>query len=307
MKDKLEIIWDIQSIQQADFNMDPKAMSPVGRISSSKDLNLGLLEEVAKLSSRTACYKAHILKAFPIDKTNIIEAVVDVFKYTVAIAQVFGISHDEVYEEFIRKTEIVSDKARGERLELESKTPVLVFDIDNVIADLTEWDEKLKKVRNIGAVDGTEKHVVDVLEGLKETYYKDGGFLRLKTIPGARKGIKELRKRGWKIVLVTARPYWQYKRIYADTVCWLKDNNIEYDLLLFNKDKAEAIYESIFPATPAYVVEDREKHVIEVVDLGIKVLLFSWPWNKGIKESKLITRVNDWEGIVNEIGYPIPR
>ena len=300
---KLSEMWKEQYKQQIDFSMDPKAMSDTRKDDVSKELVLGLYEESSKLARCSTHYKAHILKSPKIDKENVAEAIVDVLKYAIAIGQLYGLSDEDVYEAFLRKTEVIRDKAKGERLELERNTKVILFDVDNVIADLTDWDRNLKAARG-GAVEGMTDKLVDMLESLKETFYREGGFLDLKPVSGAVEGLRELRSYGWKIVLITARPHWQYSRIYADTVCWFKKYGIEYDLLLFNKDKAEAIYEYVFPAKPSYLVEDREKHVVEVSELGVKVLLLSYPYNEGVVEGEMVKRVNNWREIVNAIGKP---
>lgn len=301
-KCRLKEMWRKQAEQQAGFNMDPQAMTDIARTIASKDLCLGVYEEVTELAGYIASYKEHLLKAARIEKVNVADCVVDVIKYALAAGQLYGVTDDDIYESFLRKSEVVRDRARGERLELESNTPVLVVDVDNVIADLTDWDKNLRKAR--GDSEGMNEKVVDVLESMKDTFYKEGGFTKLKPIPGAVEGVRELRGYGWKIVLISARPYWQYKRIHADTVLWLREIGLEYDLLMFNKDKAEAIYEFIFPARPSYLVEDREKHVLEVSELGIRVLLLDYPYNEGVKDTELITRVRGWDEIVKIIGKP---
>jgi hypothetical protein len=300
---KLNSMWKLQEEQQADFNLDPKAMSPIGKDSVAMKLLLGLNEEVAKLARCSSHYKLHILKSPAIDKRNVSDAVVDIMKYVISIAQLYGLSDEDIYDSFYRKTEVVRDKAKGERLELERNTKVLLIDIDNVLADLTDWDKGLKRAKGEDVV-GMGDKIVEMIESMKKTFYQDGGFLTLKTVEGASVGLKKLREYGWKIVLVSARPYWQYQRIHADTVQWLRDNDMEYDLLLFNKDKAEAIYESIFPAMPSYMIEDREKHAIEVSELGVKVLLLSYPYNESAKENRLVRRVNSWDEIIKIIGKP---
>lgn len=296
-------IWEEQYKQQVDFSMDPRSMSDTRKGVVSKELLLGLNEEVAKLARCSTHYKSHILRSSRISKIDVSEAVVDVIKYVIAIGQLYGLTDEDVYDAFIRKTEVIRDKAKGERFELERNTKVLLFDIDNVIADLTDWDRNLKSARG-EIIEGMTDKLVDMLESLKETFYIHGGFLNLEPIPGSVEGMAELRSYGWKIVLITARPYWKYSRIYADTVCWLKKYGIEYDLLLFNKDKAEAIYEFIFPAKPSFLVEDREKHVIEVTELGVKVLLLSYPYNESVGESELVKRVYNWREIIDVIGKP---
>ena len=142
---------------------------------------------------------------------------------------------------------------------------------------------------------------VQLLESLKEDFYRGGGFRDMPPIPGAVEGMRALREMGYKIILVTARPYWQYKRLYADTMYWLKQHDIVYDGILFEKDKAEAIYEHIFPARPKFFIEDRDKHALEVAGIGVPVLLLNYPHNDHIAETELIKRVADWPAIIEAV------
>jgi hypothetical protein len=300
---RLKEIWKRQLEQQIGFNMDPEAMTKVRKIEVAKDLLLGLDEEVAKLANSATHYKVHILRSTEIEKANVAEAVVDVLKYAIAIGQLYGLTDTDLYDTFLNKSTVVADKARGERLLLERDTRVILFDLDNVIADMLDWDIGLKKARG-QAMDGMGDVMVTMLESMKEEFYKSNGFLKLSPVDSAPESIRLLKSYGWKIVIISARPIWQYRHIYSDTVQWLNKHGIEYDLLLFNKDKAEAIYEHIFPAMPSYLVEDREKHVLEVSELGIKVLVMDYSYNETIKDTNLITRVYGWNEVISVIGRP---
>lgn len=294
-QDRWDEMWNRQVEQQESFNLDPTAMDAVGKARTAKDLALGLYEEASELSRDVTRFKAHILKGKPVERVNVADEAADVLKYTIAIAQLYGVTAQELYEAFSRKTDVVADRAKGERLDLEVNTKLIISDLDNCIADLSEWQDELNKSRGEAPMND---RTVKLLESLKEDFYRGGGFSNLPAIKGAKEATAELRRLGYKIVLITARPYWQYKRLYADTLMWLKDNQITYDLLLFNKDKAEAIYEHIFPARPVFFVEDREKHAREVSGIGIPVMLLDWDYNRDIKDGKLIKRVKGWAEIV---------
>lgn len=291
--DMLQAIWAAQEAQQVQFNLDPRAMADVDKSANTKDLALNLYEEVSELAELATNYKAHILRRSRPSKTNVADAVVDVLKLAVAVAQMHGVTASEVYQAFIRKSKVIEDRARGERLALERGTRVFVSDIDGCIADLSEWESSLKKIGG----DGDFK--VRMLETLKEDYYLNGGFRGLPAIPGAAAALAKIKEAGYRIVLITARPAWQYKRLYADTIEWLAEQGIQHDLILFNKDKAEAIYERIHPAQPRYFVEDREKHAIELANIGVPVLFFGA--HASIPERPGVKKVSGWEDIVKEV------
>lgn len=290
-----QVMWERQKLQQEFFNLDPCGMNSLARDAVAKDLALGLYEEATELVRDATHFKAHILNVVQIEKVNIADGVVDVLKYLVSIAQLYGVSDVDLFEAFMRKSDVVEDRARGERLALERDTRVIVSDLDNCISDLRHWQEEIGRAAGDGSM---SDRMMKLIEDLKSDFYRGGGFRNIPVIDGARSGLEALRDAGFKIVLITARPAWQYKRLHADTRDWLEENNIPYDLLLFNKDKAEAIYERIFPARPTYFIEDRDKHCIEIAAIGVPVLLLDYPYNQSVAEGELITRVADWTEIV---------
>ncbi len=296
-------MWKLQRDQQKFLNLDPITMSEDKKYGIAKDLLLGLYEKIAKLAKNSTHYKLHVLKPPNVDRLNIIDSVVDIIKYTFIISQLYGIGIDEIYKGFIRKTEVIYDKTIGERLKFNRNSNVVAVDIDNVIADLSVWGESLKKAKD-GWPDGMEDKMIDVIESMKTIFYKEGGLLKLEPIDGSIEGLKKIKSNGWIIVLITARPCWQYKIIRSDTIRWLKYHDIKYDLLLFNKDKSEAIRERIFPGKVSYLIEDKEKHAIEVSEIGIRTLLLSNFNNELVKESGYIKKVENWQQIVEIIGEP---
>jgi len=295
MTDMLEAIWDLQRHQQQGFGLDPDVLPIHEREKLLKDLCLGLYEEAQELAREVASHKDHILKQRPVEKGNVIDEVVDIMKYTISIAQVFNIQPEEVLDAFIHKSHEVGSKADSATMELQANTKLLISDLDGCIADLSGFQAELAKARNGAPMND---QMVLALEGLKERYYKNGGFRTLPVIPGAKEALDKVASWGFKIALITARPHWQYKRVYSDTLAWLRENGVKHDLLLFNKDKSEAIYEHIFPARPIAFVEDRDKHALELVNIGVRVLLIDTPDNRTIPTHPLIHRVKDWGEIL---------
>lgn len=298
LEDSWTGMWEMQAAQQRNFNLDPAGMDVLAKARAVKDLMLGLYEEVGELSRVVAQYKAHILRRPPIEKINLADEAADILKYLIAIAQLYELGEHEILEAFIRKSAVIEDRAEGERLKLQRDTRVVISDLDNCIADLRDWQAEVNAAQTAGPAGD---RMLQLLEDMKSEFYRGGGFRTMSVIPGAVEGLKEIREMGYKIVLVTARPYRQHKRVYGDTLHWLKQHEVPYDLLLFKKDKAEAVIEHIFPATPVAFVEDRLKHCVEVIGIGVPVLLLDYEYNRGAPDNSLITRASNWNEIVRYV------
>jgi NTP pyrophosphatase (non-canonical NTP hydrolase) len=293
-QDMLTEMFGRQKTQQEQFGLDPKSMTQITKAKAAKDLALGLYEEVGELVDVITRYKAHVLKAKPIEHANVLAEVTDVMKYLVAVAQLHDLSAVDLYESFMRKSDVVDDRARCERIELAEHTKVIITDLDGCVVDLGPWQSQLPAPNHVDGESALS------LESLKDQFYRNGGFLNMEPIVGAVEGLKSIRTAGYKLVIITARPNWQHKRLYADTMAWLRAHGIEYDQLLFAKDKADAIIENIFPAKPLFFIEDRPKHALEVATIGVPVMMLGEASNE-LTTHPLIHPVTGWDDIVNAV------
>lgn len=268
-------------------------MDDRAKADEAKNLILGLHEEVTELGRIAANYKRHMLRSPSPDKGNVTGELADCMKYIVTLAQLYGITPAELKEEFHNKSAVVLDRANAERHRLTRDTKVLCVDIDDCIADLSEWPKHLSELKG-----GVPRSHHKLLEEHKDDFHSSGRFRDLPLIEGAKEGLQEAREMGFTIVLITARPQHQYKRIYSDTLHWLDKHEIPRDLLLFDKDKVDAIHRNLAPAWPVAFVEDHPRNALALASAGVQVLLYHQEHNKDVPEGPSIKRVRDWAEIV---------
>lgn len=292
MADALKEMWDAQAKQQRELGLDPRHMNEVDRRVVSGDLVLSMYEELSELQRLTTHYKRHLLALNgEVDKGNVAEEVADIFKLLMAVAQLHGLDPTDLLEAFHRKTNVVASRAEAQRVRLQSDTKVLCVDMDDVLSDLSPWTEELTRLQG-GAPQNAR--TLQMMEAWKDEWHSSGRFGELDPIDGAAEAMRTVCGWGWKVVIITARPQWQYKRIHADTLEWLQRHDMPHHLILFGKDKVELIFQHIAPAWPVAFVEDHERNARHLSAAGVNVLLFDTPRNQHIEDTDGITRVVGW-------------
>jgi NTP pyrophosphatase (non-canonical NTP hydrolase) len=295
--DSFQTFWNEQGSQQYELDLDPSNMSETERERTIGDLLRLLYEEATELSRLSPSYKRHLLSRSQIDKALVAEEVADVLKTTLALAQTFGLSAHDVTQAFWCKTKVVRDKAEADRVELERDTKVICVDLDDVLCNMVPF----RDVVGGTDVDAPPADKLAAAEKLKERFYVNGGFREMEPVEGASQSMRYLKDLGYTLIVVTARPQWQYKRLYSDTLEWLSRHEIPHDLILFNKDKVEALYEHVTPAWPVVFVEDHERNAKALASVGVRVLLFDQPHNRSLPESENIHRVCGWAEVLENV------
>ena len=113
--------------------------------------------------------------------------------------------------------------------------------------------------------------------------------------------LRSLRKKA-KIIIATARPL----EVKDVTIRWLKKHKVPYDEIHFTLTKKHLLPGNLRYKFH-YFIEDHPEYALRIADLGIKVLLFSYPWNKKIKSHLNIKRVCNWSEILKIINRPIDK
>jgi uncharacterized HAD superfamily protein len=300
-------MWKRQSENNSNW-VNLKGLSSTDQERLTKEYVLAAIDEMVELL-REVNYKQHILQRKPLVRTNILEELIDTFKYLLSIALIYDFSPEEFVQKFFDKSDIVDKRWHEERVEWGDK--LLAVDIDGVLADyVTGYFDFLFHNDYIA-----EHFLIDTAtynlserfgmnkadeEKAKREFQEGGGFVSLPVFPDALETLNWARELGYKIALVSARPYLEIRRIHSDTINWLDKNKIPYDAIFWGKDKADIVFANLYPIEPTWFVEDRDKHAIELANEGIPVLLMDRPYNQGVHHEKII-RVSGWRDIAEII------
>ena len=107
--------------------------------------------------------------------------------------------------------------------------------------------------------------------------------------------IDKIKELGNEIIVITARDKTLYTDEYKTTIKELNNNNIHYDKLICNFDKATVCKDEKIDL----FIDDSIANCNKVKKLGIETILFSSKCN--IKEVSDLSRVNNWKEIYEKI------
>ena len=280
-----------------ELGLDPETLSDVERRRQHTDLVTQLHEEASELGRAVGGYKRHVLRAPAVERYAVAIECVDVVKCALATAQLHGVDARMFASLFRAKTREISAKHAAER---HTFGEILATDLDDVVADLEPWRQELG-ITTLSERGGPAERL-RASESMKEQFYAGGRFRELAPIPGAPEALRRAKAAGFSIVIITARPQWQYKRLQSDTHDWLRAHDIPCDLLLFSRNKVEAVYEHLTPAWPVVFVEDHPGNARALAEVGINVLLFNRPHNENEEIGPGIARVAGWDEILKRLG-----
>ena len=272
--EELKKIWK----KQRDFNknfVDFDNLTLEEKQKWTKEYALHLFSEFDEVL-REINWKMHRSKSINVERQNLVEELVDVFKYWCSIIQVWDISPEEFINEFDRKSLVVEQRYKQEmQLNLLEDKNIIGIDIDGVIADYpnsfirfieknTGKDLSGFVMKRYALYDDLGAYIGDkeLLKELKHKYRVSGEKRYINVIPGAQETIKTLKEKGFTIVLLTARPYKKYPRIFADTIEWLNKNNIIYDAIIWDENKEERILKE-FPGMK-FMLEDCFENAVKI-------------------------------------------
>ena len=192
---------------------------------------------------------------------------------------------------------------------------ILAIDIDEVLADfsagLVKYYKKQHgiKLRNFN-IDNTEWW--QAWGGTKEgaigrvyEFVHSNAIMAIKPIKGSRRGIKELKKLGHDLLVVTGRPM----AVLEKTVDWLERfypkvfrGVYSTDFHIVNKGK-ENKGDICARKGVKLMIDDYYAYCLEALEHNIPTLLYSSSWNKDKKLPTGMTRVNNWQEIVDHINH----
>jgi len=306
----LGVMWnenlDFQEAVVKDFHN----LTDGERIELTKAYALHITTEIDELLKATGKWKKVLQEDVPPSISGINEELIDIFKFLINIALLWHITPQEFVEEFFRKSEVNWTKFKMATLPLEEPLDVdqkiIVFDLDGVLCKYPEhWISYLNKnvkivggpiifeqVKSLGAIaSGLERRRYD---DFKRKYREEGQELTVPPMEGAEEVTKTLKGRGYKIIILTRRPVQTHKRLYADTISWLREHKIVFDGIFWSEGEKENELRRMFSKMPI-VVEDDPEQASRLVKAGFFVLLLDRPYNRGVLSTS-VQRVHSlWE------------
>jgi NTP pyrophosphatase (non-canonical NTP hydrolase) len=308
--DKLKEIFELQKSFTEKFFKDKHNLTIEDvvkdkelKIKWNKEYVLALSKEVYEVLDEID-WKMHTSKKTEDVNDNVLEECVDVLKYLFGIIQLNGFSVDDLYEKFMDKSRVVEAKFNQEKVikKIKASNKKIAFiDIDGVLADwpggFLKWAgyKSLKEFKS--SVDKKEQYRI------KSEYRTCGIKAMLSVLDGAKEFMKNACEK-YNVVLLTARPYKKYFRIYSDTIKWLKDNNICYDAIVFDEEKEKYIINNFDPEQVAFCLDDDISNANKLDDSGFEVYLkpnyglytqetLDRKINKGVKVIVYENKIND--------------
>lgn len=255
--DKLKEIFEIQNkftkkLFKEKFNIDDvKEISNNSkqRVKWSKEYIISVQSKAIEFLEQMN-WKMHLDKNEMFVKDNYLEIGVDILKYTFGLLIINGFNDEEIYNKFLEKSEVVEEKVRAQaainNIKRESYKKIAFVDIDGVMGN---WTKKyLSFINNMygtnydnlyeaehGFTDLQTKYIT------KKEFRISGLKRELELMDDAKLFLDKLKENNYYIVLVTARPYKQVNKLYYDTMVWLKNNNLQYDTVIFDEQKEKFI------------------------------------------------------------------
>jgi uncharacterized HAD superfamily protein len=233
--------------------------------------------------------KPHRKEPKTVIKSNLREEWIDIFKYWLSMGRLHGFTAPEFIEEFFRKSEVVSQRYYQENQLSYPTGKVIGVDIDGVLADYprsfvefinselgTSFPTNNITQYNIAESLGLPlEQVID----LKHRYRETGQKRFIPVIDGAKEMLDTFVNAGYVIVLLTARPCKQYKRMFADTQEWLQNNGLVYHSIIWDEEKNVRLLREFGRDKVQFFIEDVASNANKIAELGPKCFLIDRPYN----------------------------
>jgi len=288
---------------QLKINSDKKNLDLKDKQAETKETILSMMSEINEILSEInwANYKTEKT----VIKSNVIEEIVDVTKFLINLCIIWDLSPYEFMNEFVRKSAVVEQRIKQKKVLKNistSSNKVCAIDLDGVIVKypdvlLDMINEKFDTSYNNINIAKKNLDRQDYLD-IKNRYRESGIKQSLPLVDGAKEFTDKLKDLGYKIIILTKRPYKKYYRIFADTKVNLDDNGIKYDAIIFDSEKHKKIMSEL--SNIEFMVEDNRVIANEISECGYKCYLLNNIYNKG-EIDKNVMRVNALSEITNEI------
>jgi NTP pyrophosphatase (non-canonical NTP hydrolase)/FMN phosphatase YigB (HAD superfamily) len=220
---------------------------------------LGLMSEVGELLTAMR-WKKHRLNTVDEFGPGTLEELADITKYVISMWQLMGVNPEEMVDAVIEKTEFL-DKMYAQEFSPKLKEKVVIFDLDDVLADLrtalmhhmgpklvgsmNEFDSEINFQDWAKTQDLQTSIHLDEQFGMdfeqyriaKLAFERNGGYRYLSQLYPLMSLFYLLQNKGYSIVVYTARPADLIKSIRRDTYMWFHNMGVMPDVIRFGREE----------------------------------------------------------------------
>ena len=175
------------------------------------------------------------------------------------------------------------------------KEKICVFDIDDTLSHSTKfWIDFVNKKA------GTNfKSLTQMKNNLSYNYYRNikhefrtsGIKVHIPVRKEAKKVLYELLKLEYTIIMMTARPFDIYKKLFKTTTEWLRRNELPYDGIIWGHNKHVKIMSEV--ENIQFIVEDHAYVANNCAKFGVRTYLMTNIYNKNAKLHKNVIRIKN--------------
>lgn len=305
----LNQMWEENREFQKAIVVNLQSLSEEEKVKLTKETALHIVTEINELLTATGKWKKVLQEESLPSKAGIAEELIDIFKFIVNIGIFWEVTPEDFVNEFIRKSQVNWQKFRQATLPLSKDERIVILDLDGVLALYPEhWVDFLKNHipdnfsfsmdYSSGDLQNLAPNIPrKIYNDVKHLYRESGEKMKIGAMLDAGTFTESLKDTGFKVVILTRRPVNKYKRIYADTIYWLRHRDIHFDGIYWSEgEKANEILMK-FPNTE-FIVEDDPEQAKDLVLHGIRTFLLDRPYNKDLSDSNLLTRVHSLKEIM---------
>lgn len=275
----------------------------------TKSLALELHSEVTELINAIN-FKDHRRTRTQIDKEKILYESVDVFRYLLAILNLWDIPDDKFISGFEDKDLFLHARHEMEDLKWDLQ-PVLIFDLDDVICEFREtFISWLGSKHGIFAdINSSEYYTTAEVkeaglnpESVFEEFVKERCLRKISPNIDIINTVNSLYDMGYWIQILTARPDDSLVCKY-DTFRWLEKSGLKFHRVDFSPEKYRWLTKSEYYSNGKIVcaIDDSAKHAAEYAKHGVKVCAPLKTYNREIRNIENIHMYKNDKELLNYI------
>jgi len=274
-------LWDLQArftdrVIKA-LDKDLKSLTIEDKVRWTKEYLLCITKEGMEALDELN-WKVHTHDDKGIVVKNVHIELIDMQKYLWGLMHIWEMTYSDFSETFKDKSYEVERKwaQNFEVVNVNDNDKNCIIDIDGVLnyypECFYEWALTYKGVTR----EQLNNRVV--YEDMKSAYRSSGIKRTLSVNKDSVNALRELKDRGYSIILATDRPYQEYKNIIFDTLYWLDANNIPYDYIFWSRGK-KLVDVMTHVNKVAFIIDDKLDIAEDFNNLGAKSYLYTNQYN----------------------------